>query len=208
VTTYPWPRIIGVTAAAAIAGLITLGQDFPSFGSFATSMVWKLAMGAILLWGWRRWEACDPDAASLGFRAGRLDRSRTRPALLGLAGCAVLAVIIGQLFPSATSGEAYGTVQKAGLALTLAELLIRYPTTVLVEEAFFRGWLQPRIPRWAPVASGVLFAAFHLQQVSTIPSLIPLGIALGIIRWWTDNVRATSVIHYASNATFFVTTYV
>jgi hypothetical protein len=56
--------------------------------------------------------------------------------------------------------------------------------------------------------SGVLWSAFHLQQARTIPSLIPLGVALGLIRWWRGNVKATGVLHYAADASFFVSNYV
>jgi membrane protease YdiL (CAAX protease family) len=210
---YPWPRVVALSAGAGLFGLAThlvaeaLGWDFPSFGATAASIAWKLAMLLILVRGFARWEGRRPTASDLGWQGDRNDASRWPVAIAGLLGCGVLAVIIGQFLPSAGSGESYGEVQKAGVALAVAELLVRYPLTVFAEESFFRGWLQPRIPRWGPVASGVLFAGFHLQQASTIPSLVPLGIGLGIIRWATGNVRVTAVIHYLSNAVFFVTTY-
>lgn len=93
------------------------------------------------------------------------------------------------------------------MALAVAELLIRYPLTVIAEEAMFRGWMQPRLGRNGPVLSALLWAVYHLQQVSTIPTLVLFGLALGAVRWWRGNVRSSGLLHYASNAVFFVSTY-
>jgi membrane protease YdiL (CAAX protease family) len=211
---YPWRRVVAVSLAAGLVGLAAygvtehLGWHFPSFGALAGGVVWKVAMLVILVHGFTRWEGRRPNAADLGWRGHNGSQGRTKAAVLGLLACGVLAVVVNQVFPSAGNAEAYGDVHKAGLALTLAELLVRYPLTVFAEESFFRGWLQPRLPRWAPVMSGLLFAGFHLQQATTIPSLLPLGVGLGIIRWWTGDVRTTAAIHYASNAAFFLSTYV
>jgi hypothetical protein len=38
-----------------------------------------------------------------------------------------------------------------------------------------------------------------------MPSLVLFG--LGLVRWWQDNVRLGGVLHYVSNAIFFVSTY-
>jgi membrane protease YdiL (CAAX protease family) len=108
---------------------------------------------------------------------------------------------------SSGNASAYGTVTKVTVGLLVFELAVRYPLTVFAEESFFRGYLQPRLPWAPPILSGVLWAGFHLQQANTIASLVPLGIALGTIRWWTGNVRTTAAIHYGLNAAFFLTNY-
>jgi membrane protease YdiL (CAAX protease family) len=78
---------------------------------------------------------------------------------------------------------------------------------VFAEEAFFRGWLQPRLGRHGPVLSAVLWGGYHLQQTSTIPSLILFGLALGALRWWRGTVRIGAGFHFVGDAAFFLSTY-
>ena len=108
---------------------------------------------------------------------------------------------------SLASAETYGQVRTVSAGVLLLQVLVAYPLTVLAEEAFFRGFLQPRLPWAPPVLSGVLWAVHHLQQASTIPSLVPLGVALGIIRWWTGDVRVSGLVHYAGDVAFFLSSY-
>ncbi|HYZ93341.1 MAG TPA: CPBP family intramembrane glutamic endopeptidase [Actinomycetota bacterium] len=107
---------------------------------------------------------------------------------------------------SSGSGSSYeaGTVTAAILAF---ELIVRYPVTVAVEEAFFRGFLLPRITVAAPVVTGVLFGLYHLQQWRTIPSIIPFGIALGLLRWWLGSIWPGAALHYVGNALFILALY-
>jgi hypothetical protein len=132
---------------------------------------------------------------------------RTRKAVAGIAVAIVLYLPLSFLGTSAGNPSAYGSVHRASLALLLSQLLVCYPITVFAEETFFRGWLQPRLGPWGPIASALLWSSYHLEQWRTIPSLIPLGIILGVICWWTGNVRSSSVVHYLSNAVFFLTSY-
>jgi len=88
--------------------------------------------------------------------------------------------------------------------LVAFQLLIRIPLTVAAEELLFRGFLQPRMGRWAPVTVGVLFACYHLSQWWTIPQLIPLAIALGVLRWWTGSLLPGAAAHYAGNAIYLL----
>jgi membrane protease YdiL (CAAX protease family) len=174
-------------------------------------LVWKLATIAIMVWALRRYEGRRLDAATTGWASeddGAPRPSRARVAIAGalLAG-AVSAFIPNLVGLSSGSASAYGTVHKAGVALILAELLVRYPLTVFAEEAFFRGWLQPRLGRGGPALSAVLWGLYHLQQVKTIPQLIPYGVALGLLRWWRGNVRASAAVHYLGNVVFFLTNY-
>jgi membrane protease YdiL (CAAX protease family) len=126
------------------------------------------------------------------------------PALVLGAAAFGLSALVGS---SAGNAHAYGSVRHVGVGLAAAELLIRYPATVLAEEALFRGWLQPRLGRNGPVTAAVLWGMYHLQQISTIPSIIGFGLILGLIRWWTRTIRVTGVLHYLSNAVFYVTNY-
>jgi hypothetical protein len=57
------------------------------------------------------------------------------------------------------------------------------------------------------VIAALLWGAYLLEQVSTIPSLVLFGILLELVRWWLGNVRLTGIVHYASDALFFTTTY-
>ncbi|MCO1659878.1 CPBP family intramembrane glutamic endopeptidase [Pseudonocardia humida] len=76
----------------------------------------------------------------------------------------------------------------------------------LVEEAWFRGYLQPRIPA-APLPSAVigslLFAAYHLWQPYAVPtvSAFALPIALLVARRGATAVGAA--VHVVANAIAF-----
>lgn len=89
-------------------------------------------------------------------------------------------------------------------SLIAFQLLVRIPLTVLTEEVLFRGYLQPRAGRGAPVKIGVLFAFYHLGQWWTIPELIPFGIAFGLIRWWTGTIWVGVGAHYVSDALYLL----
>jgi membrane protease YdiL (CAAX protease family) len=186
------------------------GWYFPSFGYLAGELLWKLATVAIMLWCFRRWEHRRPGAVDVGLALDpteRLPSARVAVPALVLAVAAI--VVVPNIFgANAGSGASYGTIHKAGLLLILGELLLRYPLTVMAEEMFFRGWLQPRLGPWGPVLSGVLTGLYHLQQAATIPQSIMIGIVLGVIRWWTGTIRAGVVVHYISDASFFLATYV
>lgn len=183
-----------------------LGWDFPSLGYSAGIIVWKLGTLAVLVYALRRYEnrGVDADALGLAPAASRSEVvARSRVAVPALIGSGALFFLISNLpgvGTSAGSAQAYGSVTKVGTGLLLFELVVRYPLTVFAEEAFFRGFLQPRLTWAAPVLSGVLWAGHHFQQASTILSLVPLGAALGIIRWWTGDIRASAGVHYVSNA--------
>ncbi len=188
------------------------GWHFPSFGYFAGEIVWKLTTLGVMLVAIRLVEHHSFNSVMVGLKRDPVEttsaRSRAPRALLGLVGAGALAVVVSRLFHvSASNASAYGAVRHVGVGLAVAEIAVRYPLTVLAEETLFRGWLQPRLPM-GPVASSVLWGAYHLQQVRTIPSLIPLGIGLGVIRWWTGDVRASGIVHYLSNVAFFVGNYV
>jgi membrane protease YdiL (CAAX protease family) len=215
---FPLARSVGITLAVGLIGAATsgvadaAGWDFPSVGHSICDIAWKLGTLAVIVLVLRHYDGRRFDLWSAAFdRARDLPPSdvwrRTPRAVLGLLGCAALAVITSKIGTAAGDASAYDGARTASLAVLAVELLLRYPLTVFAEEALFRGVLYDRVGRWAPVVTGLLFAGHHLQQVSTIPSLIPIGIGLGVLRWWTGSARTSLVVHYLANAVFLVTTY-
>ena len=211
------PAAVVIAGAAGLCGFALdsaarrLGWSYPSLGSSAALLAWGTATLGLVRYGVRRYDSDKPWVTAIGLTGGR-QRSelwrRTPVALFGLAGAGALSIVMDRLpFGQALVGaEAFGDAQKVGAGVLLTELLVRYPTTVFAEEALFRGWLQPRMPAGVLV-SALLWAGFHLQQIPTIPALIPFGIALGTIRWWSGNIRATLAVHYLGNAVFLLTTH-
>ena len=209
----PLPRALGLTLAVGAIGWGTdriaahAGWRFPSVGYLVGELVWKLATIGVLAWALRRYEGRRLDGETTGF-SDAPDASR-RPYPLATAGVVLIAAVVlsATVGHSAGQASAYGKVHPAGFGLILAEVLIRYPLNVFAEEAFFRGWLQPRLGANGPVLAAVLWGAYHLQQVSTIPSLVLLGLGLGALRWWQGHVRSTAAVHYVADVVFFLTTY-
>ena len=213
VTRLPLGWAASMTVVAGSVGWLTdraavhLGWRFPSAGYLAGEVVWKAATFAVLIWVIHRLGAMPISLESLGLRA---DPTVPRepfpivPAVLVGAIAVGLSITVGS---SATSANSYGTTHHVGVALALAELVVRYPLTVFVEETFFRGFMQPRLGPNGPVLSAVLWGLYHLQQASAIPSLVVFGLALGLLRWWTRTVRVTGLLHYVSDAAFFIGTY-
>jgi membrane protease YdiL (CAAX protease family) len=203
---------VGLTLAAGLLGLLTnrsaraLGWRFPSTGYLVGELIWNLGTLGLLLWAIHRVTHDRIDPASLGLSV-QPQSPAPYPVRLAVVVGAVAAVVAILTGASATNANTYGRVHHVGLALGLAEIVIRYPLTVLAEEALFRGWMQPRLGSRGPVLSALLWACYHLQQVSTIPSLVIFGLVLGFLRWWKGNVRASGVLHYCSDAIFFLSNY-
>src|SRR5207244_114853 len=129
----------------------------------------------VMAWALRRYEGRRLDGETTGFTDA--SDAAKGPYPLAAAGAVLVAAVVlsATLGRSAGQASAYGEVHRAGIGLILAEVLIRYPLNVFAEEAFFRGWLQPRLGESGPVLSAVLWGGYHLQQVSTIPSLVLFG---------------------------------
>lgn len=98
--------------------------------------------------------------------------------------------------PTANRGDAGFSI---GAGVIAYQILIRIPLTVFVEESLFRGWVQER---HGAVASGSLFAAYHLAQWWTIPALIPFGVALSLMRYVTRSIWPGAVLHGMGNVVY------
>jgi len=214
---YPPGRVLALTGVVGLIGLVThaaavgQGWTFPSLGYAAGIGVWKLATLGVLAAALWRFERQPLSATALGLGPGLSPderRRRRRRALLGLGGAAELLGALS-LAPglglSPVDPAAYGATRPIGWAVLLVQVLVVYPLTVLAEEAFFRGFLQPRLSLAPPVLSGVLWAAHHLQQAATIPWLVPLGLALGVLRWRRGDIRASGAVHDLGDVLFLVT---
>jgi hypothetical protein len=184
--------------------------EFPSFPSSLAIIGWKALTVALLILAVVVIEKRRPTIRDAGLTPvrSRPIQGRARIAIPGVVAMVLLTALWSSIpglreLAASGSGSSYdaGTVTGALLAF---ELIVRYPITVLSEEAFFRGFLQPRIAIAAPVVTGVLFGLYHLQQWQTIPSLIPYGIALGLLRWWLGSIWPGVALHYAGNALFIV----
>jgi membrane protease YdiL (CAAX protease family) len=93
-----------------------------------------------------------------------------------------------------------GPTDKVLIGLILLNLVILAP---VAEELFFRGWLFTALrPRFGfiPVLVVVtaLFAAFHWNRRHMI-LVLPLAVALGVIRELTGSIKPTIALHAAYN---------
>lgn len=210
-TTYPIGRAVVLSLAAGVPGLLTLLFDFPGFAFSLSTIAWKVLMVGVMVAALRRFEGRTVDTESAGIVPVRMRarRDRTLVALLGISAMLALTFTWDRIpglrsLSAAGDPESYAPSAELTGALLAFELIVRYPIGVVVEESFFRGFLQPRLAVAAPVVSGILFAMFHLQQWETIPSLIPFGIALGLLRWWLGSIWPGVLFHYAGNALFIL----
>ena len=210
---YPLPLAVTLTLLAGVAGLPTGILRFPSYASSLAGIGWKAATVVVMLAAVRVFEKRRATLADTGIVPVRATPARHRGRVAIPVAVAMVALTAAwSAIPGLRNLDASGSAASydAGMLTTgllLFELLVRYPIGVLTEEAFFRGFLQPRIAAAAPVVSGVLFALYHLQQWQTIPSLIPYGIALGMLRWWLNSIWPGVGLHYAGNALFILSLY-
>ena len=87
-------------------------------------------------------------------------------------------------------------------ALFIVLAVVAAPVT---EELFFRGWLytglRPRLGAAATIAvTAVLFALAHWEKTHLYAlAVLPVGLALGVIRERTGSIRATMAFHAGYN---------
>jgi membrane protease YdiL (CAAX protease family) len=213
VRAYPLALCLILTLVAGAFGLPVGWFAFPSIPASLVGLGWKIGTIAVMLVAIRFIEFRRPTLEDTGIVPvrGRVHRDRAAIAIVGSVAMVALTAMWDSIpglreLASSGSGSSYdaGTVT---LGVLFFELLVRYPMQVVAEESFFRGFLQPRIAFAAPVVTGVLFAVYHLQQWETIPSLVPFGIALCLLRWWLGSIWPGVVLHYLGNAVFMVSLY-
>jgi membrane protease YdiL (CAAX protease family) len=210
VMTYPLPRAVLLTVLAGVSGVYVAFFRFPSFPNSLATIAWKLATVAVMVVAVRRFEGRPVTRADAGITPVKpvFSAARTKVAVPALAVLMTLSFAWTSIpglksLSASTSGSSY-EAGSVGLGILLFELIVRYPITVVVEETFFRGFLQSRLTLAPPVTAGVLFALYHLNQWQTIPSLIPYGIALGVLRWWCGSIWVGAGMHYLGDALFLL----
>ena len=90
------------------------------------------------------------------------------------------------------------------LTLWLVALVIVGP---VVEEAYFRGYLQPRIPTSATASSLVgtaLFTVYHLWQPSAWLTIAAFTLPLAVLAARTGATAVTAAVHVAVNVLTFL----
>ena len=122
-------------------------------------------------------------------------------AVLGNAAMLVLPRFLP--FPDGNPLEAYARVPGGGAAL----LVLAAVVAPLLEEFFFRGWLQGALERrlrvWpAVLAAGFIFALAHGERFGFAPRFA-LALAAGYAAWATASVWPGVALHSAYNLALF-----
>lgn len=94
----------------------------------------------------------------------------------------------------------------------LANILIMAVFAAIGEELFFRGVIQQllnnllRNHHWAILITSIIFSAFHLQFFGFLPRML-MGIMLGYIFIWTNNLWIPIILHFLFNSISIVAAY-
>jgi len=99
--------------------------------------------------------------------------------------------------------EDFGRYSTGALLLTWSlGLVLNAFAGPVVEELYFRGYLLPRISRFAtlaPVMNAVLFSLYHFftpwQNVGRVLGLLPMVYAV----WWKRDIRIGIAVHVLGN---------
>ena len=98
----------------------------------------------------------------------------------------------------------YAGYEKRALVLVFTlHLLITGILLPWIEELYFRGYLMPRISRyaqWTPLMGGVFFGLYHVWQLFSFVGVFLLGTGLGYIVWWKKDIRVSISLHVFANA--------
>ena len=95
----------------------------------------------------------------------------------------------------------------------LFNLLIIAIMPAVGEELFFRGYLQQTITKWtiSPhigiIITAILFSVIHFQFYGLIPRFI-LGVLLGYVFLWSNNLWLPIIAHFVNNAQVLVISFV
>lgn len=99
--------------------------------------------------------------------------------------------------------DAIGTFESGAWVVVLAAYLVLNAFAgPIVEELYFRGYLLPRIDRyarWAPLINTVLFSLYHFwspwQFITRMGGVAPFAYAV----WWKRNIYIGIVVHVLLN---------
>jgi membrane protease YdiL (CAAX protease family) len=99
------------------------------------------------------------------------------------------------------SGQGFGII---GLFLCVSIL------PAIAEEWLFRGYIQSRLlkrwhPAWAILLSSLLFAGFHMDPVHVV-AVIPLGLWLGLMTYYSGSLIPAMIAHAYNNALSIIAT--
>jgi len=209
---------IAITAVAGVFGAASaniaarvgrrakdpLSGRFPGLAALVGDLVWRGGMVGLLVLAFFTTHRSFVHALSTMWTTTHRQAIPTVVAVPAVVACFGLAFlwsrlpVVGKV--SAARPGSYGTVHAVMTPVRLvACLVVRYPITVFVEESFFHGLLQPEL-RYGFFIANVLFAAYHLQQWRTVPSLLPYTFAGGILFAWTGTLWVPAVVHYCLDA--------
>lgn len=88
------------------------------------------------------------------------------------------------------------------LAALVLQLLVDGVVAPVAEEAYFRGFLLPRLSglgAWAPLVSTALFTIHHWWQPYNWPQIFLIMLPLVYLAWWRQSWRLSAAMHAAGN---------
>lgn len=198
----------GLVAAGALGLALVLITILPSLLSAATESLGPVVQAAsvtIGLFGLMAataviWSAvAQTSVTGLGPFAGRMAGAGAAFGSGGVLVCVVYATVAGTLVRTPNTPD-------IGLLLVMTPLVL---LQCVVEEIYFRGWIQPVLtrvfgPAAAIVATSLAFAALHFAaRVAQTPvSLLNIalaGLLFGLLAWRTGGLMAPMAAHCAWN---------
>lgn len=222
-----WPAVVGLHLFPGAALTLTHLLGAPLLRAAGLPTIWALLAGVLLV--------VVPIEGGLVLRhrrrhgseeplPGRGSLGRGSLALATLATVAVSVLLSGAVLGAeaplralldsvALTGPPTGPGDVAALspgprAVTLALwVLAAVVVGPLVEEAYFRAWLQPRIPaRPVPAAfiGAALFATYHFWQPATWLTVLAFALPVAVLVARTRATAAGALVQVAVNAVAFV----
>ena len=94
----------------------------------------------------------------------------------------------------------------------LSALIVMALGPAILEEMFFRGGVQNLLTRWiqkpwwAIIITSVIFSAIHFSYYGFLPR-VALGIILGVIYYYSNNLWLAILAHFFNNALIVTTIY-
>jgi uncharacterized protein len=197
---------MGMDGAAIQAQIQSIFQN-PVVSLIVTLLPFQLMLALVVVFAARR--SKEPFKQRLGllpvsgrkFGIVKLTTLAAFTLATALALCILSVMYVGLAMPPSS----VSAVVEGGSVWTILLLSVLMSIVpALVEETFFRGYLQRRfLERWSPaVAIGVttlLFAVMHFDSLAHIVAVIPLGIVTGLLAYRTNSVKPGMVVHALHN---------